>query len=401
MRLMISIVMAAMVACGLADSPRPFAKKALGEVPAFDFSALSNMALPALGTRRLDLRPVNGQIWRKRDGARPIMIGAGLGPEFWLEAVMAFSDAWKIVMRAAARRRAHEAKLRAEGWAEQPMSSADVRMRIRLLGHEFLFDRYGRLWYDARFVTPSERPALERLERVYRRLTKGGDGTTKPISPPRPPNVGEINVPEAVGRDIVPIFDREVERRKEKVLVFRGFEDERYQQYDDLILRMTADFNARRGEWAGATPAQAGKIGELSPVIVKSHMIEETGGNDARSLAAWATDPLQVNVPGDWCEAKTLVGLRQAKVRNEGTAENNVRAAIMFLVRKGFGVSGMPAANRPSSMFDGWPTALRRYNGRLDETMEGVPYAEAYSRRIRERADNPDRFVPIRIRVKK
>ncbi len=40
-------------------------------------------------------------------------------------------------------------------------------------------------------------------------------------------------------------------------------------------------------------------------------MIQETGGADSRSQAAWKVDPLQVNVLGDWGEEKKFLGLKK------------------------------------------------------------------------------------------
>ena len=125
------------------------------------------------------------------------------------------------------------------------------------------------------------------------------------------------------------------------------------------------------------------------------------GFEDPRSKAAWAVDPLQVNVPGDWGEEKTLVGLSKPKKRNEGTAEQNVRAAIKYLSRKGFGTSARPASVRPNGVFDGWKSALRRYNGRRDRTDTDRYYSDEYADKILRRAKNPDLFVPIEIKLAK
>ena len=130
-------------------------------------------------------------------------------------------------------------------------------------------------------------------------------------------------------------------------------------------------------------------------------MIEETGGRDARSLAAWDVDPQQVNVPGDWSDAKSSLGIKKPSKRNEGTAEQNIRAAIRFLTRKGFGVSGQPASKRPTGKFDDWQTALKRYNGRSDEMVDGKSYSETYAEHIVARAKDPGQFVAIRKKVKK
>jgi hypothetical protein len=130
-------------------------------------------------------------------------------------------------------------------------------------------------------------------------------------------------------------------------------------------------------------------------------MIEESGGNGPVSKAAWAADPLQVNVPGDWGEEKTKLGLSRPAKRNEGSAETNVRAAIKYLARKGFGVSGRPAAVRPKGTFDGWREACRRYNGRRDRTDSDRYYSDEYADKIVKRAKDPNAFVPIEIKLAK
>ena len=100
-------------------------------------------------------------------------------------------------------------------------------------------------------------------------------------------------------------------------------------------------------------------------------------------------------------QEKALLGLRRPMRRNEGTPEQNVKAAIMYLSRKGFGASGQPAARRPEGFFDGWPTALKRYNARRDRTETGRFYSEDYADKIVRRAADPDAFVPIEIKVKR
>ena len=187
----------------------------------------------------------------------------------------------------------------------------------------------------------------------------------------------------------------------EGVPVFKGFENPRYQQYDALIRKFVEDFNSKPSSWAGGTPGQGEGIPKLSAAQVKAHIIQETGGGDVKSRAAWAKDPLQVNVPGDWNPYKKYLGLKEPRRCNEGSGEKNLKAGLMLLVRKGFGVSGQPAGNRPDGSFDGWPRALQRYNGRSDKAADGKPYSEAYSARIRKRAEHPAEEVPIPIPTKK
>ena len=287
------------------------------------------------------------------------------------EAIEVFTPALEVFMRAGERSRAYEEFQAEMGRADSAMSVSPDVETIEILGNRFYFDAEGDLWYDDRFVRPDEHAAIEAVNEFYRRHFMDS------VRIDRPP------------------------KGKKPLPVFRGYEDPRYQEHDKMIVRYVADFNARRREWAGATPGQAKGIHDLPPALVKSQMIEESGGWDRRSVAAWKVDPLQVNVPGDWSPCKELVGLVEPVRRNEGTCEQNVKAAIMFLVRKGFGASGQPAAKRPKGTFDGWHMALERYNGRNDETEEGRTYRDAYANRILRRAAQPKSFVPIAIAVKK
>ena len=186
------------------------------------------------------------------------------------------------------------------------------------------------------------------------------------------------------------------------VPVFKGFENARYQQYDAVIAKLVDDFNRNRSKWIGGTDAQGRGTSEITAAQVKAHMIQETGGGDVNSRAAWARDPLQVNVPGDWNPYKKYLGLKEPRRRNEGSFEKNLRAGIMLLARKGFGVSGQPAGNRSDGAFDGWPRALQRYNGRSDKAADGRKYSEVYSERIRQRATSTSEVaIPIPTKKRK
>ena len=277
-----------------------------------------------------------------------------------------------IFKRASAREARHAAELRRRGIAEVP-PEGDERYVLDTAGiGEFAFDGRGEIYIDRRFVTDEEMKTVRAIEGW-----------------------------------IVKWFPRQTEKRRmlpaasggTSVPVFRGFRSARYQKHDALIARLTKEFNADKVGWCGGTPAQAAQIPDLTPAQVKAHMIEESGGNGPRSKAAWAADPLQVNVPGDWGEEKELVGLVRPKKRNEGTAEANVRAAIKYLSRKGFGASGRPASARPDGTFDGWREACRRYNGRRDRTDSDRYYSDEYADKIMRRAANPDLFVPIEIKL--
>ncbi len=168
---------------------------------------------------------------------------------------------------------------------------------------------------------------------------------------------------------------------------FKGFEDDRYQKHDALIDELVRDFNANKEKYCGCTANQVGKVGDITPAMVKSWMIQETGGNDQRSRDAWEVDPTQVNVPGDWNKEKEKIGLKEPTKRNEGDIRTNLTAALKYLCRKGFGGSGRPASERPEGFFDGWDKALERY---------GPPNRkDFYPTRIIDRANNPDQPYPI------
>ena len=300
----------------------------------------------------------------------------GLNADDLAEVLPLAVEALAISQRAAEREAKHKAELAKKGIAELPASaSARYVMNAGLVG-KFVFDNFGEFYIDRRFVTKDEMVTVKRIEAWLRGRfpdsAKGFDIRTK----------DESGAPR-------------------KVPIFRGFEDVRYQAHDELIVKMAADFNAHKAAWCGGTDGQAKKIADISPAMVKSHMIEESGGNGARSLAAWAADPLQVNVPGDWSDEKTLLGLTKPTKRNEGELKDNVRAAIMYLSRKGFGTSGRPAKDRPKGFFDGWKDALRRYNGRRDRTDTDRYYSDEYAEKILRRAEDPDLFVPIEIKLAK
>ena len=184
------------------------------------------------------------------------------------------------------------------------------------------------------------------------------------------------------------------------VPVFKGFEAQRYQKHDKIIAKCVREFNRHRGAWADANRDQARTIPNITEELVKAHMIQETGGADSRSTKAWSTDPLQVNVPGDWGSEKKLLGLRKPAKRNEGTAEQNIRAAIKYLVRKGFSKSGKPVRLVDKQEFWDWATALENYNSRTARTASGKRYCEEYADLIIRRAEEHDRHVGIEIKLK-
>ena len=340
--------------------------------PSVDPAALSR------GLQAIGLKPYAANGWA--NGLQlPDLSRLEITPQRLAEIVPVALETVKIAFAAASRAAEHARRLAQRGIAEEDASTAACRFTLTIGGRTLVFDKWGELFIDRRFVTKGELSTVRRMERLYREIFPAARLKTRP-------QAALCRTPRAVPGALP---------------VFRGFEDARYQDYDALILRLTAAFNADRAAWCGGSAAQAAKIADLSPALVKSHMIEETGGGDSRSKAAWAADPLQVNVPGDWSEEKALLGLRRPMRRNEGTPEQNVKAAIMYLSRKGFGASGQPAARRAEGFFDGWPTALKRYNARRDRTETGRFYSEDYADKIVRRAADPDAFVPIEIKVKR
>ena len=320
-------------------------------------------------------------------------------PDAAMEGLSLAMEGVAIMRRAAEREARHVAALAAKGVAEEPMSRAALKYTIDTHGlGNLLFDDWGELYIDRRFVTDAEMETVRKIEafvwnHVIGPMQKAG---IVPV-PRRGAKEVEVLSPAVAAGRMKP-------RRSAGAAglpVFRGFEDARYQKHDALIARMTADFNANKAKWCGGTAAQASKIADLSPAQVKSHMIEESGGRGKASRAAWEVDPLQANVPGDWGREKELVGLVKPSKRNEGSLENNVRAAIMYLSRKGFGASARPAKERPKGFFDGWFRALQRYNGRRDRTATDRWYSDEYAEKIMKRAADPDLFVPIEIKLAK
>lgn len=177
----------------------------------------------------------------------------------------------------------------------------------------------------------------------------------------------------------------------------QGFTSPRYQEHDVLISKLVKEFNTNKAIFIGGSTGQASKIPNLTELLVKSWLIEESGGSDSRSVSAWKIDPAQVNVPGDWSTYKQSTGLTAPAKRNEGTITVNLKAAIIWLTRKGFGKSGQPPSNRTSATFDGWQDAFQRYNGRSVITKNGKAYSVNYAQRIIDRATTPAKHFPIEL----
>jgi len=178
---------------------------------------------------------------------------------------------------------------------------------------------------------------------------------------------------------------------------FKGFENKRFQEHDDLIAAIVADFNTHKMEYAGCTDIQAEGIPNMTPELFKSFLIQESGGDPD----AWHKDPGQINNPGDWNEKKEALGLKEPKKRNSGDLKTNMIAALKYLVRKGFYTPPKTEKEHKGRFFKGWRFAVEHYNGRTDPTVNGNMYREEYADKIIKRAKNPNVYVAPVIRVPK
>ncbi len=326
------------------------------------------------GAEVLTLEPVAPERWLK-GVALPESAQVPLKPEARSGVCSLCLQVDALRVRLRRRAKAHAAWLELSGEKESPLPERAVRFTLTWQDRAYTFDRWGAFVLDRRLILPEEEELLTRFDAFYRSILAQTPYAKIPKALP-------VERPKA-GKDALPIF--------------AGFEDERYQQYDALILKVVSEFNANPAPFLGAGKAQTPNIPALFPALVKALMIEESGGLGARSRAAWEVDPMQVNVPGDWVDAKLTVGLTKPEQRNTGSAEGNIRAGVAWLARKGFGTSGQPIANRPNAFFDSWRAALQRYNGRESETADGRVFHEAYATRILRRAAHPERFVPIAV----
>ncbi|MDQ7048346.1 MAG: RHS repeat-associated core domain-containing protein [Enterobacterales bacterium] len=178
-------------------------------------------------------------------------------------------------------------------------------------------------------------------------------------------------------------------------MTIKGFDNDRYNKHDQTIIDIVKDINASKADAYGATEDQAKGIPDLDPRLVKAWMIQESGGNDKLSKAAWDVDPLQANAYKlDWDKYKPGLGLKKSEA-GAGNLKTNLRAGVIMMVRKGFGISAQPPSNRTSGTFDGFSTALQRYNGRTALTTNGSAYSTNYSNRIMQRYTNINNRMAI------
>lgn len=231
--------------------------------------------------------------------------------------------------------------------------------------------------------------------------TRRPERRPEPVTSRQPENSRAV---EAVKAEQGATSDEGYLESKDPTPTFAGFEDERYQQHDERIEELVQQFNADKAGFIGATPEQVAEMGDVDPAMIKSWLIQETGGGDKRSRAAWDKDPAQVNVPGDWGhrtkspKADEQMGLSRPSRRNTGTTDGNMKASMVWLARKGFSRSGKaPKDLEGGQSFGGWEKALQNYNGRGEKRSNGKRYRENYAERILQRAGNSEEHAPIQL----
>jgi RHS repeat-associated protein len=119
-----------------------------------------------------------------------------------------------------------------------------------------------------------------------------------------------------------------------------------------------------------------GDPGYIDAKTIKAWAMIESGG----SKSAFLTDPLQINVAGDWVpEKNTILGLGKGQ---EMTPSISATAAIKWWTFKGY----MHDANGNRTTWRGDISAFGRYNGnsKLDRSINGslIPHYEWYAHEI-------------------
>jgi len=170
---------------------------------------------------------------------------------------------------------------------------------------------------------------------------------------------------------------------------FQNFESDEYQAHDARFMNTAVDFFRNTDSYTGGQAA--GMPGsKLEPDMLKSMALTESGGTAGDPKGQWWTDPMTINGsdPGKY----------KPDLSPAGDASANIKRATEYLTRKGFGDSGQPIRNRPAGTFDGWKTALEKYNMNKSIKSDGRYHYQHYPEKILERAGNPTKHVPLEIR---
>ena len=152
---------------GLEDL-RKTAVAALGitNAPRFDLDLI------AKNVNALRLHPYVENGWAK-DVLMPAFEDIKLSPADMAEIVGLCIKAADIFMRVSAREEAHRRELAARGVAEVPASTAACRFRLDAGKNSFLFDKWGELQIDRRFLDKADMDVIRQMENCYRRIFCG------------------------------------------------------------------------------------------------------------------------------------------------------------------------------------------------------------------------------------
>jgi len=119
----------------------------------------------------------------------------------------------------------------------------------------------------------------------------------------------------------------------------------RLSSLDGFIVVVTTAYNFGRG--FGAPPAEA-----IPADLIQAMVAVESGHN----ASVYASDPMQVNNPGDWDPRKAQYGLTQGVAPGQYLG---IMAGIQWLIYKSYRYDSTGAA----VSFRGWDEAVTRYNG--------------------------------------
>jgi hypothetical protein len=134
---------------------------------------------------------------------------------------------------------------------------------------------------------------------------------------------------------------------------------------DAAFVAACDDYNRRHG-------LRPGDPGYWTAARLKAQAMIESGGDRAEFLS----DPLQVNVPGDWVPEKaTICGLRPGQPM---TPAISAAAALVWMRFKGWTHDESGAERN----FRGLHETLRRYNGNARRGRGGIEHREWYARRV-------------------
>lgn len=155
--------------------------------------------------------------------------------------------------------------------------------------------------------------------------------------------------------------------------VAAGREDPKYQQNDYQIAASTFLMNRSvaladiTGDKSGLpTPDASHSIGtdlpgQLDVNIVKAMVLTETeSGNLSGATGTGTTDVMQSNVPGDWNNSKTAIGLTKDQAM---TPETSINAGVKLLFMKGMGSDANGVMNWRNGKDGDWSNAVQKYNG--------------------------------------